>query len=138
MTWMLSGDTQPAWENGVAGISWSLVIRTNVVNAMMLVTTQEHALQGTKNRRPTIQVQAKPPGVVEVVLVVEGVGVVVRVVEEVGVAVLVLAGVGVVVLVAEEVEVVLVEVSVEMVEVSVVMVEEEVAVSSVHVVLDFF
>ena len=111
MTWTHLVDTPPAWVNGAAGISWSLVVPTNVVNAMNQVTTIGLALSERKNRRVTIQLQAKE---------VEGavVGVVVVAVKEV-VEVEVEAG-ALEVVVKEEVEVGVVEVEVGAVEVVVV------------------
>ena len=127
MTWTHLVDTPPAWVNGAAGISWSLVEPTNVVNAMNQVTTIGLALSERKNRRVTIQLQAKE---------VEGavVGVVVVAVKEV-VEVEVEAG-ALEVVVKEEVEVgaqevvVKVEVEVRVVEV---VVKEEVEVGVVEV-----
>ena len=78
MIWMHLVDIQLAWDNGAAGILWSLMAPTNVVNAMRQLTIIGHALKEGKNQRVTTLV-----GMLE-----EAVGVVVKeVVGAVGVVV---------------------------------------------------
>ena len=77
MKWMHLVDTQPAWENGAADILWSLVLPTNVVNAMSQHTTPELALKEGKNPKATMVVEVVEVVAVLVVVLVEGAGAVV-------------------------------------------------------------